>query len=399
MSIFSCFICVVFAEKGILDNQTEVINGECGLNARNFDANNKKILIATRHLRNDSKTIQLELRYDNYGDKPEHMKRRKHIRSNSCDVKIGRSNSRDYDSEYRMRRQPNNASVNNNHQSHSRNNSRDFDMDFRQKLTHTRTHSSDHANIKYILNYLKPDHSKLLTAYVSTSDGSTSRASRKHSRNHSYDQIYNMPNNIKLDHELHSKFNKNRINAAAAAAVGVATASGSNIDHHDVNLLKANKEFADNKFGGKSTDGSCSSAAGIVKLSHSRNNSKDLNSKLQPLATIVDDNGTDSILRHRRTNSKDLNRNLPSTSASLGDSAVPAPSTLIGPSNGLNHLIQHQPPPPPQQQSHNHHVRNLSQPKIQIDQEIQESAHLLMQRRHDIRDTTEQYGNDTQHRL
>lgn len=391
----------MFAEKGALDNQTasyngEVISGECGLSARNFDVNNKKILIATRYLRNDSKTIQLELRYDNYGDKQEQMKQRKHIRSNSCDVKIGRSNSRDYDSEYRMRRPPNNASNNNNQHSHSRNNSRDFDSDFRQKLTHTRTHSSDHANIKYILNYLKPDHSKLLTAYVSTSDGSTSRASRKHSRNHSYDQIYNMPNNIKLDHELHSKFNKNRLNAVAA--VGAAIASGSAIDSHDVNLLKMSKEFSDNKFAGKSSDGPGTST-GIVKLSHSRNNSKDLNGKLPTLATIVDDNGSDSILRHRRTNSKDLNRNVsPSTSTLLGDGGAAATPTLaIGPSNGLNHMNLHQ--QPLQQQSHNHHVRNLSQPKIQIDQEIQESAHLLMQRRQDIRDTTEQYGNDTQHRL
>lgn len=367
----------VFVEKGVLDNQTVPFNGDmnggdCGaLNSRNFDVNNKKILIATRHLRNDSKTIQLEFRYDNCGDKQEQMKRRKHMRSNSCDVKIGRSNSREYsENDYRLRRQaPNNYS-------HSRSNSRDIDMDFRQKLTHSRTNSSDHANIKYILNYLKPDHSKLLT----TETGS-SHSRKKHSRNHSYDQIYNMPNNIKLDQELHSKFNKNRMNAVASA--------GTSGIEHDVNILKSHKDFVENKFCGAKSD----VPPVLVKLTHSRNNSKDLNSK-GILATIVDDGGSaDSILRHRRTNSKDLNRlvtnnvNAPSTSASVaGETASCEIGDIENSCNTTNN------------DHHFHHVRNLSLPKNQIQQEIQDSAHILMQRRHDNRDTTERHENDN-HRL
>lgn len=355
---FSSLLIPVFAEKGVLDNQTttystEVINGDCGLNARNFDVNNKKVLIATRHLRNDSKTIQLELRYDNCSDKQDQIKRRKHIRSNSCDVKIGRSNSRDYDSEYKIRRQQNNHS-------HSRNNSRDLDSDFRQKLTHSRTNSNDHANIKYILNYLKPDHPKY-HAPIYGADGGSGRNGKRHSRNHSYDQIYNMPNNIKLDQELNKKFNKNRMN----------TVTG-NASDHDVNILKS----TDNKFVGK-IDGT----AGI--LSHSRNNSKDLNVKGQPLATIIDD-GIDNILRHRRTNSKDLNRAMqpiPITTPSTSSLSESTSTAMIGDPNILQH------------------TRNSSQPKIKIEQEIQESSHLLMPRRHDSRDSTDQYGNDIPHRL
>lgn len=278
------------------------------------------------------------------------MKRRKHIRSNSCDVKIARSNSRDYDTDHRMRRQPNNSS-------HSRNNSRDLDLDFRQKLTHSRTNSrDDHSNIKYILNYLKPDHSKLFTAYGS--DGGSTRATKKHSRNHSYDQIYNMPNNIKLDQELNKKFTKNRINETASVA------------EYDVNILQ-NKDYADSKLTGKIDPTT------VVKMTHSRTNSKDLNTKGHLLATIVDD-GTDSILRHRRTNSKDLNRVM---------NMSPSTSSLI--ENGAAAIAS----------GSKQHVRNLSQPKVQVEQEILESAQLLLQQRNDARDSTEQNSNDTQQRL
>lgn len=61
--IFSNF--AVFEEKAHIDNQNapyvaDLMAGDCGLNA-NFDSN-KKVLYASRHLRNDSKGIQLELR-------------------------------------------------------------------------------------------------------------------------------------------------------------------------------------------------------------------------------------------------------------------------------------------------------------------------------------------------
>ena len=54
-------------EKGVIDNQTtayanDTIPDECSLDVPTYDINNKKILIASRHTRNDSKGIQLEFR-------------------------------------------------------------------------------------------------------------------------------------------------------------------------------------------------------------------------------------------------------------------------------------------------------------------------------------------------
>lgn len=285
------------------------MTGDCGLNV-NYDTN-KKILIASRHLRNDSKTIQLELRYDNsITDKqPDFKKSKKHYRSSSCDVKIVRSNSREYDHDYKLKKHMINNSA------HSRNNSRDLnEPDFRQKLTHSRTNSKDdhhNSNIKYILNYLNASNPR--TAALS----SASTASKKHSRNHSYDQIY-MPNNIKIDQELNKKFNKNL--------------SRKNSKDYDVNMLKnyssaAKSEYLDSKFlsrkNSKDFNGSVDeSAAGAsggtgqtisgttnimhdTKHQHSRTNSKDFLNKTT-VTLIEDPNG--SVLRHRRTSSKDLNR-------------------------------------------------------------------------------------------
>lgn len=384
-------------------------DGECGTltGSHHFDVNNKKVLIATRHLRNDSKTIQLELRYDNCGDKDEQKKTRRHKRSSSCDVKIGREYGDVND--YRLRRQaPNNYS-------NSRN---DIDWDFRQKLTHSRTHSSDHANIKYILNFLKPDHSKLLSAYVTTSDtGSQSR--KKHSRNHSYDQIYNMPNNIKLDQELHNKFNKNRMNANVATAVAGCSGVGSSGIDNDVNILKSHRDYSDNKFNSSSKTDGIPTVGGpmLVKLSHSRNNSKDLNMKGGTLATIVDDAGSaDSILRHRRTNSKDLSRlaAMPSTSAAAvaatlsstlccdsggNDSSNSCNNNLNNNMNNINNsnsnnanIGSNSGGSSSNHGRHFHHVRNLSQPKNQVQHDIQ-------QMRHDNWNPTDELENDNNHRL
>lgn len=55
-------------EKGVIDNQTtayanDTIPDESSLeHVPTYDINNKKVLIASRHTRNDSKGIQLELR-------------------------------------------------------------------------------------------------------------------------------------------------------------------------------------------------------------------------------------------------------------------------------------------------------------------------------------------------
>lgn len=228
------------------------------------------------------------------------MGKRTHHRSSSCDVKIIRSNSRDYDSDYKVKRCVSRC--------HSRNNSKDLEQDFRQKLTQNKHNpkSNDHSmNIKYILNYLNSDPKDHACAASSSSVG---HAHRGHNRNNSYDQIY-MPNNIKIDHELTNKFYKNSIRK--------------NSRDVDVNLIKNNaaKEYLDSKLLVKNNSNDvnelpASNTVLPVAVSanpafepkfptHSRNNSKDLTTK--PL-TMLDDPNVDTILRHRRTNSKDLNR-------------------------------------------------------------------------------------------
>lgn len=62
----SC-IPLVFLEKGVIDSQgntyaNDTLTDECSPDIAPYDINNKKVLIATRHTRNDSKGIQLEFR-------------------------------------------------------------------------------------------------------------------------------------------------------------------------------------------------------------------------------------------------------------------------------------------------------------------------------------------------
>lgn len=280
------------------------------------------------------------------------MKKRQHIRSNSDVIHaVGRSNSREYDSDYRNRRlfHP---------RSHSRNNSRDLDFDNnrnRRQPTHSRTSSRDEPmNIKYILNCLKPDastnrlllSSAAMLAQAAAAEHGTARAVRpKHNRNHSYDQIYNMPNNIKIDQELHRKFIKNQTMAP--------TTSYSTFEN-DLNAVKAsaisnnnnmNKEYLlDNKLSKNETAEST-----VINIgSHSRNNSKDLN-KSSFLSSLVDDSAANNILRHRRTNSKETNRIL-----------NPIPSTSNA---GLSMLD------PPQFQTQ-FHKRNVSLSKNELPKEV-----------------------------
>lgn len=222
-------------------------------------------------------------------------------------MKIGRSNSREYDAEYRNRRLFQKRG-------HARNYSHDLDFDnnrHKRHPTHSRTSSRDEPmNIKYILNCLKPDAStnRLLmsSAALMATAAAAPRSVRKHSRNHSYDQIYNMPNNIKIDQELYNRFNKNRTSEATTSTPMIendlAMAKSSNINAN-------NKEYLDSKMLNK-----CDVGLPPKGNSHSRTNSKDLN-KTSFLSSLVDDAA--NILRHRRTNSKDLNRILnpiPSTS-------------------------------------------------------------------------------------
>lgn len=285
------------------------------------------------------------------------LKKRKHIRSNSCDVKIGRSNSREYDAEYRNRRLHQNRS-------HSRTNSRDIDSDARVKRnpTHSRTNSRDEPiNIKYILNCLKPD-LLILPPPV--------RSSRKHSRNHSYDQIYNMPNNIKFDQELHNKFNKNRNWPAGVSGVAAST-----VIEND--LVKNNA--VDQKYVRSDGSGPSSMMGTSTAGSHSRNNSKDLN-KASFLSSLVDD-AAHSILRHRRTNSKDLNRIVNAMT-----SAAPIPSTSAGVCEASGSGCSSKPQPLVTQQR-----RNLPQTSVEFPEEdtldvLTSAAQVLLHRNYETSD-------------
>lgn len=298
--------------------------GDCGMNMLNYDTTNKKILVASRHLRNDSKTIQLELRYDNSAAAalPDGYakKSKRHYRSSSCDVKIIRSNSRDYDAEGRQKKHIVVAPSNN---SHTRNNSRDFnESDFRTKLTHTRNNSKD-TNIKFILNYLNATNPR-------------ASASRKHSRNHSYDQIY-MPNNIKIDQELHKKFSKGRKNSSTHD-YDVNVLQQPNATAAVAQLSSAKVEYMDGKFGAVARNNSkdCLDASGVDTIGlvidsiyhHSRSNSKDLNY----LKTMDDTTGVINVLRHRRTSSKDLNRSVAAVTVMDGGRHS---------RTGSSHLIDH----------------------------------------------------------
>lgn len=327
------------------------------------------------------------------------MKHNKHIRSNSCDVKIGRSNSREYDAEYRNRRlfHP---------RSHSRNNSRDLDFDSRHRRqpTHSRTNSRDDPmNIKYILNCLKPDastnrlllSSAAMLAQAAVAEHGAARAVRKHSRNHSYDQIYSMPNNIKIDQELHNRFHKNRLATTTAAAT--TSAIQPSATENDSNVMKTstsnmNKEYLDNRNLGKPTE--LPSSTVITIGSHSRNNSKDLN-KSSFQSSLVDD-AANNILRHRRTNSKDLNRMLhtmPSTSSAIGGSG--GIGSCVAGTSGCGQIVDS-----PQQQSQQQiqfHKRNLSRSK----NEPHDAAHSsdvtqVLLSSNEINDTTDDHKSENE---
>lgn len=192
--------------------------------------------------------------------------RNTHYRSSSCDVKMMR------DDEPKHKRAPPVCGG-----GHSRNNSRDLcaaGQEFRNKLTHSRNNSSDrhNTNIKYILNYLNTP--KLIVPAASLMGGD---GSKKHTRNHSYDQIY-MPQNIRIDQEFQRRFNKNvsRKNSSVSNADATAAMAGAG------------------------------AGSGPANAAHSTGTgSKDLN-----LMNIVltEDSAGKSVLRHRRTGSRDLNR-------------------------------------------------------------------------------------------
>ncbi|EDV98917.1 GH13584 [Drosophila grimshawi] len=277
-----------------------------------------------RHSRNDSRTMQMDYGYDKCGQvlpaantcNVPQTKSKKHFRSASCDVKMIRSFAKDHNvagsvadgagDKFRNLKKL---------QSHTRNHSTDLNP---QDARHKTLRDDPTLPIRYIQNQLRPQD----CAEEDDDDELTTGCGhfvKKHSRNHSYDQIY-MPNNIRFDadflrhpHSHHSNPKKN------------------------VNLLKnVVSDAAKVKNSNNETDVASGSRC------HSRTNSKDLNSQV---ALAEPSSSGLSILRHRRSNSKDLNYSI------LPDAATP--------SNAQN-------------QQQQQHTRNTSHHKIQIDDDRNE---------------------------
>uniref|UniRef100_A0A182MX12 Kazal-like domain-containing protein n=1 Tax=Anopheles culicifacies TaxID=139723 RepID=A0A182MX12_9DIPT len=284
---------------------------------------------------------------------------RKHYRSNSCDIKIQRSNSatnREVDfHDWKLKRFM---------RHHTRNNSHDYNNEQHRHQQQTSSSSSGHlgrwialqqhhnnagdqqppslasggaSNIRYILNHLKPgsssgaEHVKL--GYSSSCSGGASSGptkKKRHTRNYSYGQEFSfLPNNviIRLDNDIANKF----LSSTGAPITGGGSSRKSSFSH-DVAVLK-------NNIGVPGCGGLSSAKLNNMKHSsdlneeleskygkgHSRTNSRDLNllnlapstlvgasaveqsapsSILGGIKSLIED--SNSILRHRRTNSKDL---------------------------------------------------------------------------------------------
>ncbi|XP_050076615.1 solute carrier organic anion transporter family member 4C1 [Anopheles maculipalpis] len=349
----------LFEEKSTLDESIMVpFNGEC-ISGDALAENNKRILVASRHQRNDSKTIQLE--YDDGGGvhqpyrlPPAASATRKHYRSNSCDIKIQRSNSatnREVDfHDWKLKRFM---------RHHTRNNSHDYNNEQHrhqqqqtsssssghlgrwialQQQQHSSTgdqHSGGASNIRYILNHLKPgasgsEHVKL--GYSSSCSGGAGAGvpakKKRHTRNYSYGQEFSfLPNNviIRLDNDIANKF----LSSTGAPVTGGGSSRKSSFSHDVAAVLKNNNIGVLNNM--KHSSDLNEELESKYGKGHSRTNSRDLNLlNLAPgthtgsgvveqgggvggapstgilggIKSLIED--SNSILRHRRTNSKDL---------------------------------------------------------------------------------------------
>lgn len=261
-------------------------------------------------------------------------KSKKHFRSASCDVKMIRSFAKDHNvtvaggvvatgdgaagDKYRNLKKL---------QSHTRNHSTDLNP---HDVRHKTLRDDPTLPIRYIQNQLRPQD----CAEEDDDDELTTGCGhfvKKHSRNHSYDQIY-MPNNIRFDadflrHPHHHSHNPKK----------------------NVNLLKNVVSDASKVKNSNEQEAAAAAAIATGSRSHSRNNSKDLNRDQATLAANEPTASGISILRHRRTNSRELNYSiLPADAA-----ANVATATSV-------------------QQQHPH--RNVSHPhhKIQIDDDRNE---------------------------
>ncbi|KRG03279.1 solute carrier organic anion transporter family member 5A1 isoform X2 [Drosophila mojavensis] len=316
-----------------------------------FVAGNGELIIPTEILRhsrnesrNDSRTMQLEYCYDKCGHvlpavnscHVPQTKSKKHFRSASCDVKMIKSFAKDHNVASSASDAVGNKFTNlKKLQSHTRNHSTDLNP---HDVRHKTLRDDPSLPIRFIQNQLRPQE----YAEEDDDDELTTGCGhfvKKHSRNHSYDQIY-MPNNIRFDadflrhpHSHHSNPKKN------------------------VNVLKNVVADASKVKNSNEVEGSSGSR------SHSRTNSKDLNSQV---ALPESSSSGLSILRHRRTNSKDLNYSILPSGSNVEAPAV-APTNAHGTAGTLNRPAQQQ----PQQQQHQH-TRNTSHYKIQIDDDRNE---------------------------
>lgn len=268
----------------------------------------KRVLVATRHSRNDSRGIQLEVKYGSDGETAAGGTgsdgklpfKKSHIRSSSCDVKFIRNNNN------------NNTSNENNDSSkflklpkkcHSRTNSKDVEQEFRARFSHNRN-NSDHLNIKYIINYLKSAPRIGMLNEEQMDDGGSNRGRRGHSRNHSYDRIYTANNNAAF---LSDPLDQEELSVRLAPLVGGGV-GGEATGTKDVNVWR---EKENNNLEEKFLAPTAAAIELLVpasfesKYTHSRNNSKDFNVKLDEFGGGA--GSTAANLRHRRTNSKDLN--------------------------------------------------------------------------------------------
>lgn len=220
--------------------------------------------------------------------------KKSHIRSSSCDVKF----MRDYDAgDSKYIKVPK--------KSHSRTSS-DMEQEFRRRFSsHQNRNNSDHLNIKCIINYLKSG--PKLNEETTTSDRASSAGSRRgHSRNHSYDRIYTaISNGAFLPDYLEER--------QAMAGEEADVAQECEQHEKDVNVRWAAEMCNKNKFLEMTTPAAAAiellvPASFESKYTHSRNNSKDFNVKLDEFAGLGGVGAAAAAnLRHRRTNSKDLN--------------------------------------------------------------------------------------------
>lgn len=303
-------------------------------------------MVATRHLRTDSRTIQLEHnRYDAvdaYG--PSFVRpRNKHFRSNSCDIKIGRSNSRESDINPAYRRFM---------RGHSRNNSHDIDQDQRTTNRTLQQQQPQHYNIRYILNQLKTNNA---TAEQNLMNLKNNFKNRRHMRNHSYGQEFSfLPNNtiVRLNNDAANQFLQSTCGSSQPISTGHSFRSHSRKNskdfHHNIdlksNVTKERMLLSKNASVEMNEELEQKESPSESKQ-HSRNNSKDLSkinlasvaTSLKSLITSHGDVGEG--IRHRRTNSKDLQKPIAAAehkrTASIGNNEKQEAATLLSKEESL----------------------------------------------------------------